>query len=239
MRNVPAITQREINSVFFSPLAYVVLTVFLFFTGILFFLILDDTTQASMSRFFWNMYALFLMATPLLTMRLVSEELRSGTIESLMTAPVTDADVILGKYLGALAFFVFMLLPTLGYVAILTVLGEPDPGPIISAYVGLVLMGCNFIAIGTFCSTLSQNQVVAGVFALVILIIISLLGTAGEYMSGTFGAFAPILEYIGFQQHLRSLTLGRIAFRDCFYFISTACLWLFLAVRVLESRRWR
>lgn len=236
MRNIPALTWREINATFFSPLAYVVLTLYLFFSGFFFFLILETSKRASMTGLIGILTFLFLISIPLLTMRLISEEYRSGTIESLMTAPITDAEVILGKYFGAVIFFLFMLAPTLLYIAILKRVGDPDMGPILSSYVGLTLMGAMFIALGLFCSTLTHNQVVAGVLGIVSLLIIWVLGAVGENMSGDL---APIVRYIGTQQHVQSFSSGRIAFRDCFYFISFAAFWLFLSVRVLESKRWR
>ena len=234
MRNVSHLTWREISSAFFSPLAYVVLTIFLFFSGFFFYLITVEDRKASMSDTTEVISFLFLVVTPLLTMRLLSEEYRSGTIETLVTAPVTDAEVILGKFFGGLAFFLFMLLPTLGYVVILCVLGDPDIGPIISSYVGLTLLGCQFVALGVCCSALARNQIVAGVLALVLLLVIWVLGAVGETMTGPF---APVLAYMGTEQHLRPFTMGRIAVRDAFYFFSMTCFWLFLAVRVLESRR--
>ena len=236
MRNVPALTWREINTTFFSPLAYVVLTIFLFFSGFFFYLITSATKEASMSGTVSIVSFLFLVATPFLTMRLLSEEYRSGTIETLMTAPVTDGEVVLGKFFGALAFFIVMLAPTVIYVVILRVLGRPDMGPILSAYVGLFLMGCEFIALGLFCSGLTRNQIVAGILALVMLLVIWVLGAVGEQMTGPF---APVLEYVGTLQHVRPFSSGRMAFRDVFYFLSMTAFWLFLAVRVVESRRWR
>jgi len=236
MRKVPALAWREIASAFFSPMAYVVLTIFLFFSGFFFYLILGTTMKASMFDTIGVISFLFLVATPLLTMRLLSEEYRSGTIETLMTAPVTDAEVILSKFLGAVAFFLCMLLPTLGYAIVLCKLGEPDLGPIVSAYVGLFLMGCLFIAVGIFCSALARSQIVAGVSALVILLVMWVLGEVGGYMTGPF---APLVAYVGTLEHLSPFSGGRVAFRDAFYFISMTCFWLFLAVRVLESKRWR
>jgi len=236
MRNVPALTRRELNTMFFSPLAYLVLTVFLFFSGFFFYLIAAETQQATLLGYVSVISFLFLVATPFLTMRLLSEEYRSGTIEGLMTAPVTDAEVVLAKYIGVLVFFVVMLVPTLAYVVVLSVLGDPEPGPIVSAYVGLALMGAQFLALGLFCSSLTRSQIVAGITALVMLLVIWVLGAVGEEM---VGPFAPIFRYVGTAQHLDSFTNGRIAFRDVFYFVSLTLFWLFLAVRALESRRWR
>ena len=236
MRNIPALTWREINATFFSPLAYVILTLYLFFSGFFFFLILERSRQASMSGLIGILTVLFLVSIPLLTMRLLSEEYRSGTIESLMTAPVTDAEVVMGKYFGALIFFLFMLAPTGLYVVILRRFGNPDMGPILSAYLGLVLMGAMFIALGLFCSSLTRNQIVAGVLGIVSLLLLWVLGAVGEGMNGDL---APIVRYLGAQQHVQSFSSGRIAFRDCFYFLSFTVFWLFLTVRVLESKRWR
>jgi len=233
MRNVWTLTWREIHSVFFSPLAYIVLTVFLLFSGLGFAL---KTTEASLSGTIAALLFLFLVATPFLTMRLLAEEYRSGTIETLMTAPITESAVILSKFLGTMTFYVFMLVPTLGYVVILCVLGDPDLGPVISAYVGLLLMGAYFIAVGLFCSALTRSQIIAGIMALIILLILWGMGEASAYMSGPF---TPIVEYLGTWQHLRPFVQGRIAFRDTFYFLSMTVFWLFLSVRALESRRWR
>jgi len=236
VRNVTAQTRREINAAFLSPLAYVVLTLFLFFTGFTFYLLAGATREASLTPTVSVMAFLFLIATPLLTMRLLSEEYRSGTIESLMTAPVTDAQIVMGKYLGALGFYVFMLLPTLIYVAVLDVLGDPDYGLIAASYLGLLLMGAQFIAIGLFCSSVAGHQIVAGAAALVMLLAFWLMSTVA---GGSAAALSSALQYAGSAGHLRSFWVGRVAFRDVVYFLSTTAFWLFLSVRVLESRRWR
>jgi len=236
MRNVLALTRREMNALFLSPLAYMVMTLFLFFSGFFFYWLSAETLNASLVEFIGVLMFLFLVATPFLTMRLLSEEYRSGTIEMLMTAPVTDGQVILAKFLGALVFFLCMLASTVVYVGVLYALGDPDPGPIIAAYVGLALMGAQFLALGLFCSALTRSQVVAGILALVILIVTWMLGAAGRTLSGPF---APVLATIGTLTHLESFSNGRITFRDTFYFLSVIGFWLFLAARALESRRWR
>ena len=237
MRNILALTSREVNSIFLSALAYLLLAVFMLFSGIFFYLNMVASRQASMENTVGMTLFFFLVGTPLLTMRLMSEEYRTGTIETLMTAPVTDGQVILGKFFGALAFYVFMLLPTLIYVLILALLGKPDGGVILSSYVGLFLMGCQFIALGLFCSALTRHQIISGVLALVMLLVIWVAGFIGEYL--LTGGLKPIVEYIGAQQHVRPFSAGRIAFRNIFYFVSLTCFWLFLSVRVLESKRWR
>lgn len=234
MRTVLALTWREIHAAFFSPLAYTVLTIFLFFSGFFFYLVTATSGEASLAGTLSVISFLFLVATPFLTMRLLSEEYRSGTIEMLMTAPVTDAQVVLGKFFGALAFYLFMLLPTLAYVAVLKVLGRPDLGLIASSYAGLALMGAPFIALGLFCSALTRNQIVAGVLALVLLLMGWVLGSVSEALPP---ALRPIIEYAGTLPHLRPFSAGRIPFRDVFFFLSLTAFWLFLSVRALESIR--
>ena len=236
MRNIPAITAHEIRSAFLSPLAYAVLTIFLFCSGLLFVLATTGTMTATLDGYIFSLTGLILVATPLLTMRLLSEEYRSGTIEPLRTAPVTDTDVILGKYFGALIFFALMLAPTWIYVLILFTLGEPDIGPILSSYLGVLLMGAQFLALGLFCSALTRSQLVAGMLALVLLVVIWVLGAIGEWI---VGPFAPVLCYIGTYEHIMNFIKGQIVFRDIFYFLSLTVFWLFLAVRALESKRWR
>lgn len=236
MRNVTAQTRREVNAAFLSPTGYVVLTLFLLFTGFAFYLVASATREASMTGTVSVMAFLFLIATPLLTMRMFSEEYRSGTIESLMTAPMTETQIVLGKYLGAMLFYACMLLPTLIYVAVLDALGEPDYGLAAAGYAGLLLMGGQYIAVGMLCSALAGNQIVAGVSALVALLALWLLSTLA---GGSGTALSKALEYAGSAGHLRPFWSGRVAFRDVVYFISTAIFLVFMSIRVLESRRWR
>jgi ABC-2 type transport system permease protein len=236
MRNVLAVARREINAAFLSLLAWIVLTIFLIFCGLFFWLFASRTHEASLEGTVGIISFFFLVAMPLLTMRLLSEEYRSGTIEALMTAPVTEFQVILGKFIGALAFYGFMLAPTLGYAAILLLLGKPDIGMMFSSYLGLAAMGCEFVALGLFCSTVTHNQIIAAVLGLVALLVLWVIGAVGDYLPA---AFRTSVEYLGTMQHLNAFTAGRVAFRDLFYFFSMTVFWLFLSVRVLESKRWR
>ena len=236
MLNALALARREINAAFLSLLAWIVLAVFLIFSGFFFWLFASRTHEASLLDTVGIISFFFLVATPLLTMRLLSEEYRSGTIETLMTAPVTEWQVILGKFIGALAFYAAMLLPTLAYAAILLALGKPDVGVMFSSYLGLVAMGCEFIALGLFCSTVTHNQIVAAVFALVLLLVLWVIGAVGDFLPA---ALRSSVEYLGTMPHLNAFSAGRVAFRDLFYFFSLTVFWLFLSVRVLESKRWR
>jgi ABC-2 type transport system permease protein len=213
-----------------------VLTVFLIFCGLTSYLIVETQRLASLDGMFSTITFLMFLVAPLLTMRLLSEEYRTGTIETLMTAPVSDAQVVIGKFLGALVFFVFMLLPTAAYVAVLQILGRPDLGLVGASYVGLLLMGAEFLAVGLFCSALTRNQILAGTLALVLLLVLWLLGAFAERVAGPL---RPVLEYGGTMAHFRPFTDGRVAFQDVVYFLTVTAFWLFLAVRALESKRWR
>jgi len=238
MHNIPALARREMNALFCSPLAYVVLCVFLLLAGLIFSALLEQhravlpVTEGIMQL----LNFLFLVATPLLTMRLLSEEYRSGNIENLMTAPVTDMEVILAKFLGALALYLFVLAPTLAYHVILALVGRPDWGVVLCAYAGLILMGFEFVALGTLTSALTSNQIIAAVLALIAQLSLWLLGMVGD---AAHGPLRDALNYASILEHFRPFLLGRIAFRDVLYFLTLGGFWLFLAVRALESRRWR
>ena len=163
MRNVWTITTRELNSYFVSPVAYVVSAAFLLISGVLFSLIITSTLQASLNGAFGNITFILILVAPILTMKLLAEEVRMGTLELLLTSPVDDWQVVVGKYLGSLILFAVMLLaPTLVYVVFLVAFGQPDFGPIISGYLGVLLLGGAFLAVGVLASSLTQNQVVAG-----------------------------------------------------------------------------
>ena len=238
MRNVPALARREMNTLFFSPLAYTILTILLLFSGLFFVTAATEYKEATktVNALTGLLNFLFIVATPLLTMRLLSEEYRSGNIENLMTAPVTETEVILSKFLGALVLYGSILVSTLVYPVILSFLGRPDWGIIFTSYAGLLLMGFQFVALGVFCSSLTQNQIVAGILALVLQMGLWLLGPIGNGLSGPLRAVA---QYASALDHLIPFLEGRIAFRDVLYFVSLGFFWLFLAVRVLESKRWR
>ena len=158
MRNVPTLTWRELNAYFFSPLAYIVLTVFLALSGIVFYTAVKSTGMADLRGWIFTTAFVMLPASAIIAMRLLAEESRTGTLEMLMTAAVTDTEVALSKFLGALLFYLFMLAPSLVYVAILLRLGDPDPGPIIAGYISLILLGSLLLSVGLFCSSLTRNS---------------------------------------------------------------------------------
>jgi ABC-2 type transport system permease protein len=234
MRNTPTLTWRELNAYFFSPVAYIVLTVFLGLSGFVFYLSLSGSGLADMRGWIGATGFILLLVCPIITMRLLAEETRSGTIEMLMTVPVTDAEVVWSKFLGALLFYLFMLLPSAFYVLTLFILGSPDPGPIITGYIGLVLVGSMFLSAGLFCSSLTRNQIIAAILGLVAVFVLWLIGFTG--VGGSLGRF---LDYVGVVSHLQGFVRGLVDLRDVAYFVTGTGLFLFLSVRALESRKWR
>lgn len=236
MKKTFALFVREFQAYFFSPMAYVVLTTFLVISGYFFSVILAAIQEASLRYTLSNMAVTLLFISPLITMRLIAEERRSGTIETLMTDPVREVDVIAGKFLAAIFFYVMLLVPTFVYVAILRRVGNPDMGPLLSGYLGLVLMGSVFMSIGVLASSLSKNQIVAGVISLVVLLFLWVVGWAGEVMPGRF---AKLFSYLDMFGHFEPFQKGIIDTKDIIYYVTTTVLFLFLAVRVLEVRKWK
>ncbi|MDQ1271882.1 MAG: gliding motility-associated transport system permease protein [Planctomycetota bacterium] len=236
MTSAGTIFQREINAYFLSPIAYVIIAVFTVFSGY-FFSIMLGITQESTLRYSLA-YTQFILSilTPVITMRLLAEENKTGTIEPLMTAPVTDFEVVFGKFLAAWALYNVMIAPTAFYIIFLAWVGSPDYGAIIASYIGLVLMGGLFISIGLLVSAITKNQIVAAVIGIVSLLILLVIGLAS---SGGEGWFYHALRYIGTYDHWDTFTKGIVDTRDVIYYVSFTALLIFIVVRIVESRRWR
>ncbi len=236
MRNVSTIYQREIKSYFYSPIAYVVISVFLIASGFFFAGNLQFWQEASLKGSLDSIQFFLLLLTPVITMKLFADETKSGTIETLMTSPVTDFDVVFGKFLAALSLYVVMILPTWIFVLFLTIFGNPDFRPIFSSYIGLILMGGLFVSVGLLISSFTRNQVVAAVIGIVSLIILWVVGFLSTYGDGWF---YETLRYAGTFDHWESFTKGIVDTRDVIYYLSFSALLLFITVRNVESRKWR
>lgn len=236
MVNVSTIFRREMSAYFLSPVAYVVIVVFLVVSGYFFQKFLLITSEASLRYSLGISQFVLSILTPVITMRLLSEENKTGTIETLMTAPVTDFDVVFGKFLAAWGLYCVMLAPTLLYIALLSWVGTPDIGPVISSYIGLIFMGAMFVSVGLLISACTKNQIVAAVIGIVSLMI---LWGVGYYVSGSEGWLPSILEYLGTFGHWETFTKGLIDTRDVVYYITLTALFIFITVRVVESRKWR
>lgn len=239
MRNVMTITRRELAAWFYSPMAYGVITLFLVLAGIMFDLLnFEPGAEASVRGVFgpWMLLILaFILA--MLTMRLMSEEFRNGTIETLMTAPVTDAQVIGGKYLGGVLFFTVMLLGTLIYPLLVSRYGGIDAGLTFACYLGLFLTGALYLAVGLFFSACTQNQIVAGLAAFVVLAVFTFLTNFIGQMQE--GMLRVTLQHLSVAEHYESFMRGMIDLTHVTFFITTTAVFLFLAVKALEFRRWR
>lgn len=238
MSNILTITGRELKSYFLSPLAYIVTGVFAVFIGLAFYVSVLPGGQAQLTEDFSWMMVLSLILAPALTMRLFSEENRQGTIELLMTAPVRDWEIVIGKYIAGLLAFIALLVPTLWHLVLLARYGPPDYGPIISGYLGAILVGACFVSVGMFTSSLTQNQVVAYFVAMVTLLVLWIISGAAGVLGGT-GAVSDLLQFLALPGHFQDFFNGIIDVQHVLYFVSLTAIAVFLTMRVVESRRWR
>ena len=236
MTSTGTIFQREIHSYFLSPIAYVVIAVFMVFSGYFFSVMLGISQETTLRYSLAYTQFILSILTPVITMRLLAEENKTGTIEPLMTAPITDFEVVFGKFLAAWALYNIMVVPTAFYIIFLAWVGNPDYGAITASYVGLILMGGLFVSIGLLISAVTKNQIVAAVIGIVALLILLVIGLAS---AGNEGWFYHTLRYIGTYDHWETFTKGIIDTRDVIYYVSFTALLIFIAVRIVESRRWR
>src|SRR5687768_9671225 len=238
MNRAVTIARREFLGYLFSPIAYVAMTLFLLAAGLLFRKDFEPGEPATMRTIFDWMVWILVVVVPLLCMGLIAQEWASGTIESLMTAPVGEADVVLGKFAGSLLLFLLLLVPTLLYVVLLAIYGNPDYGPIFSGYLGILLVGALFIAIGLFCSSLTRSQVVAAVSAGAILFVITIIPWWAS-AEATLEPFWRTLADQGVFSRYTDFSKGIIDTGSVVFFVAMTAVFLFLTVKVLESRRWK
>ena len=247
MRNVPALLRRELNAYFASVLGYVVLMFFLVVMGVTFGVIVGyltrGPTQLTAMKIMFSMFWLpSLVVVPMITMRLLAEEKRAGTLEMLMTAPVTDFEVVCAKYLGAVALYAMMWALTGFYVLILRHFSGGatalDVGPILSGYLGVLLIGQFFIAIGVLASSMTKNQIAAALmcFAVAFLLLIVLNWLSFLFPSGPFGNAFRLLS--AFEQ-MEDFSRGIVDVRPLVLYLSGTALALFITTRVVESRKWK
>jgi len=234
--------QRELAGFFFSPIAYVVLFAFTFMVGLLFVFLTENFSpgsEASLRDTFNWLPPLLCVAVPILTMRLISEEYRSGTIETLMTAPISDAEMIVGKFLGTLIFYVVMLAATFFYVILLAIFGSPDVGLLISGYLGLLLIGSLFVAIGLFFSAITRNQIIAALLGAFFLLLLTILAWIIVQFAEVKGSVRLVLQMVSVMDRFQYFNRGLIDLNNFVFFVGGTVFFLFLAVKVVESRRWR
>jgi ABC-2 type transport system permease protein len=236
MRNSWLFCQKELRAYFNSPVAYIVLTVFLLITGFFFTSSLFLVGQASMRGLFTLLPIVFMFFVPAITMRLLAEEKRSGSIELLVTLPTRDWEIVLGKFLAAWALIAAALLLTLVYTFTVSGIGNLDGGETIAGYIGAFLMGGAFAAIGVWASSLTRSQIVAFVIALAV---VAALYLVADLLPVFPLVLAPALQFLSVSYHFDNIARGVIDTRDLIYYASLIALMLFLANRALESRKWK
>lgn len=253
--NFYPILKKELKSYFVSPIAYIVITIFLvisgyfFYSGFAFYNLLSmqaasspygalglNITEGVLRPLFLNLSIVMLLLMPGLTMRLFAEEKKLGTIELLFTYPVRDGEVLFGKFCASLLAFALMLFLSGFYLIFLFLYGEPEYGPIITCYLGLFLMGTSLISLGILTSSLTENQIIAFVTAFGAGLLFWVIGWASHFTSPTVG---QVFSHLSIIEHYDNFTKGVIESKDVIFYISFSILCLFVTLRSLESKKWR
>ena len=258
MKTIGAFFAKEMRSYFQAPTAYVVMAAFLLLAGFFFYDLLSSFAQTLsyyqymaqnpgameqlnvndlvVTPLFQNINVLLLLTVPLITMRIFAEEKKSGTDELILTSPVDIHEVVLGKFLAALAFYAILLVLTFHFAAILIKIGHPDMGKLLSNYVGLLLLGATFLSVGIFASALTANQIVAAIISFAVLLLFWITGWLAE---GVGAPYNKILEYASITDHFEGFSRGLVRLPDVVFYVSLIVFFLFLTVRAVESARWR
>lgn len=237
MDNILAIFKKEFKSYFISPIAYVFITVYLAVSNFLFFQSFFLINQADMRGYFQLLPWIFLFFVPAITMRSWSEEKKVRTLELLLTWPVSDIQVVAGKFLAAFGFLLVVILFSLTIPITILFIGKPDIGPMVGGYVGALLMGGAYIAIGMWVSSYTENQIIAFILGVVATFVLFIVGNPFFTMAAP-QIFIPVLSYLGLANHFDSIERGVIDSRDIIYYCSVIGFFLFLNVQSLASRKW-
>ena len=238
MKNMLTIFQKEFKSYFNSPIAYIFIITFLLFSSWLFFRTFFLIGQAHMRPLFGILPWLFLILAPAITMRSWAEEKKMGTMEVLMTLPLKDYEIVLGKFLASFIFLIIAVLLTFPLALTIYFLGKPDNGTIVGGYLGACLMGGAYLAIGLFISSLTQNQIVAFIVSIVVCFAFLIIGEDIVLMSAP-AILSPVFTYLGLGAHFESISRGVIDSRDLLYYSSVIGFFLFLNTLAIESRKWK
>jgi ABC-2 type transport system permease protein len=255
MGNILAIANKEFRSYFSSPIAYVIIGLFAALFGVFYYFILDFFVRSSMQMspqfggpqsmninqqlirpLMGNTSVVVLFVLPMITMRTYAEEKRSGTIELLLTSPVTDFQIIMGKFFGAMALYGVMLAVTLLYIALLFVYGNPEWRPIAIGYLGLLLLGGSFISLGLLISSLTKNQIVAGISTFAVLLILWVINWAANSAGPTMSS---VLNYLSITDHFDDFSKGILDTKHLVYYLSFITFGLFLTAKSVDTERWR
>ena len=254
MSNILAIAGKELKSYFASPIAYVVIAMFALLFGYFYFALVVFFERESMQMMgmggpqalnvnqqlirplLMNASVIVLFVLPMITMRTYSEEKRSGTIELLLTSPLTDFQIIMGKFVGAMGLYAAMLAVTLVHIGLLFAFGNPEWKPIVTGYLGLLLMGGCFISVGLLISSLTRNQIVAGMVTFAVFLMLWVINWIGTFAGPTM---QELLNYLSITQHFDDFTRGVLDTKHLVYYVSFISFGLFLTARSVDSERWR
>lgn len=259
MNKTFAIYKKELKSFFYSPMAYVVIAVFTALTGVFFYLYLSNFVETAFRAqmmaqqyrqmpqkmnvnlmlirpYFWNIALIALFTLPAITMRLFSEEKKQGTVELLYTTPISSLQIIMGKFLAGLAFFAVLLIPTILFQSLLFMYGNPELLPVVSGYIGLLLFGSAFIAIGLFISTTTENQIIAAIGGFALSLFLWVVGWGASYAGPTL---SPLLEYVSIINHFEDFAQGVIDSSHIAYYILFTFVGIYLSLKSIESIKWR
>jgi ABC-2 type transport system permease protein len=251
---VLAIAQKELKGYFASPIAYVVIGFFALMFGYFYWALLgffveqsarmmglqggptQNVNEQMIRPVFMNASVLLLFTLPMVTMRTYSEEKRSGTIDLLLTSPITDFQIIVGKFLGAMGLYAAMLAVTFIHMGVLWAFGTPEWKPLVTGYLGLLLMGGCFVSIGLLISSLTRNQIVAGFVTFAVFLMLWVINWVGPFMGPRVQA---VLDYLSITTHLDDFTRGIVDTRHLVYYVSFIAFGLFLTARSVDTERWR
>jgi ABC-2 type transport system permease protein len=228
------IFMKEFKGYFISPIAYIVITIFLIITGWFFFATFFLFGQAEMRDLFTLLPMIFSFVIPAITMRLFSEEFNTGSYELLMTMPVSSMNIIMGKFLAAIAFVSCMLLPTILYSVFVSFLGDLDWGPVVGGYVGALFLGASFSAIGLFASSLTRNQIIAFITGMTFCFLLTLIDKMLFFLPESL---LNVFQYLGADFHFQNISKGIIDSRDLLYFVSVSFVMLYSTNLVIEGKR--
>jgi ABC-2 type transport system permease protein len=236
MHNISTIFWREMRSYFNSPVAYIVITLFLLITGYFFSSSLFLSNSADLRSLFGVAPIILMFFAPAITMRLLAEEKRAGTMEILVTLPVADSEIVVGKFLASMVLLALSVVLTATSLVTISILGNVDFGASLGGYLGLLLMGAVYVSIGVFTSSLSANQIIAFIVGFVIIFALFMLDDVLVFMPAYL---AGALEYVSVDYHFRNIARGVVDSRDLIYYFSMIFFFLFFAVKMTESRKWR
>jgi len=236
MHQILVLAKKEFRAYFDSPVAYVVITLFLLIAGWQFATPLFLNNSADLRTLFGIIRFILLFFIPALSMRLISEERRLGTIEILMTLPIKDWQLVIGKFIAAYLLVIITILLTLVHYITISFLGDPDFGAAVGGYLGLILIVGVYLSIGIFTSSLTQNQIVAFIVSFVIIFAFFIIDKVIFFFPGFI---ANLLEYLSIDYHFNSIARGVVDSRDLIYYVAMIFLFLFLTVQSLESRKWK